>query len=147
VRCGPFIFTSRQVGTDPGGTRALFEIQAYTALSQLIATVELAGGNSSTLLKVNAYLASIDDRPVFDCVYRTLITAAPMPARRTIAAGSLVPPTLIEVEAIALVAPPLAQEHRDQRGRSVLRSGRRSNQPSTSTTHRRVRWAGRSELA
>jgi 2-iminobutanoate/2-iminopropanoate deaminase len=104
VRCGPFIFTSGQLGTETGGTPVPFETQAHNALSRLIATGELAGGNSSTLLKVNAYLASIDDFPVFDRVYRTLIGAAPMPARKTIAAGSLVSPALIEVEAIALIA-------------------------------------------
>ncbi len=77
------------------------EGQTRTALRDLLKTVERAGGTRETILRINAYLAEIDDFEAFDRVYRDLIGLAARPARTTVQIGGFKAPYLVEVDAIA----------------------------------------------
>src|ERR1700716_2901378 len=83
TRSGDLIFTCGQLGVDPGAPDVPFEVQARTALERMIATIREAGGGLETILKVNGFLADIEDFPVYDKLYRELIGVNPMPARTT----------------------------------------------------------------
>lgn len=108
VRYGTLIITAGHLGTAPGEA-ATIEQQTRSALTQLLATVEQAGGSAETILRVNAYLATIDDFEAFDDVYRDVIGLEKRPTRTTVEIGCFKPPYLVEVDAIAaaLGEPPL----------------------------------------
>src|SRR2546428_8442105 len=101
VTDGNLIFVCGQLGAAPGDPPTPFEEQARTALGRLLAAVEEAGGDVTTILKINGYLADLADFPVYDRVYRELIAVDPKPARTTVQIGAFLPPVLIEVDAIA----------------------------------------------
>jgi len=103
VRSGPLIFTCGQLGAEPGGSEVDFATQAETALRRLVEVVERAGGGVETILKINGYLASMDDFSVYDEIYRRLIAVEPKPVRTTVQIGRFVDPLLIEVDAVAHV--------------------------------------------
>jgi 2-iminobutanoate/2-iminopropanoate deaminase len=105
VRGGGVIVTCGQLGADPGGPDVPFEIQARTALERMVAAVEAAGGSAETIIKVNAYLQTLDDFPAFDAVYREVLRLDAMPARTTVEIARFFAPTLVEVDALAVAAP------------------------------------------
>lgn len=97
VRAGSLIVTAGHLGAAPGETAGI-EDQTRTALTQLLATVERAGDDRETSLRINAYL---EDFEAFDEVYRDII-GLQRPARTTVQIGGFKPPYLVEVDAIAL---------------------------------------------
>jgi len=103
VRAGDLIWTCGQLGTVPGADAIDFATEVETALRQLLAVVEDAGGNLETIVKINAYIADIDDFPVYDRVYRAVIMRQPMPPRTTVQIGRFLPPIRVEVDAVAVV--------------------------------------------
>jgi 2-iminobutanoate/2-iminopropanoate deaminase len=102
VRAGNVIVTCGQLGAEPGGPPVAFETQAETALSRLLAVIEAAGGGVDTILRINCYLASMNDFPAYDRIYRSLIDVDPKPTRTTVQIGGFVAPLLVEVDAIAV---------------------------------------------
>ena len=102
VSCAGLIFTSGHLGAEPGGDPVPFGQQAHTALEHLLATIRHGGGSAETIIKVNAYLATISDFPEWDQIYRSMIPTNPMPARRSIEIGGFAEPLLLEVDAVAL---------------------------------------------
>jgi 2-iminobutanoate/2-iminopropanoate deaminase len=100
VRAGSLIITAGHLGAAPGESRGIEE-QTRTALTQLLATVERAGGRADTILRINAYLATIDDFQAFDGVYREVIGLEKRPARTRVQIGGFKAPYLVEVDAIA----------------------------------------------
>lgn len=117
VSCSGLIFTSGHLGAEPGGDPVPFKDQARTALERLLATIQRAGGSGETIIKVNAYLATISDFTDWDEIYRSMIPMHPMPARTSIEIGGFAEPLLLEVDAVALAAStggrdhPFAQSH------------------------------------
>ena len=103
IRVGDLIFTCGQLGADPAGPPVDFVTQAETALRRLVGAVEAAGGSVETIVKVNGYLASMDDFPAYDAAYRVIIGVAPKPVRTTVQIGGFVAPLLVEVDAVAVV--------------------------------------------
>lgn len=103
VRAGGLIFTAGQIGVAAGAQPVEFRAQAAEALRRLIRAVEAAGGSLGTIIKVNGYLADIDDWPAYDEVYRSIVAVQPKPARTTVQVGRLPAPILVEVDAVALV--------------------------------------------
>lgn len=103
VRVGDLIFTSGQLGAEPGGTRVPLEVQVETALRRLVQVVEAAGGSLGSIVKINGYLRSMADFEVYDAVYRRVIAVDPMPARTTVEIGGFAEPLLVEVDAVAQV--------------------------------------------
>lgn len=103
VRTEGLIVTSGQVGAQPGGPAVPFAEQARTALEETLKTIELAGGTRAGILSIRAYLASLDDYAEWNAAYREIMGSGDdMPARTTVQAG-LVPPLLVEIEAMASV--------------------------------------------
>lgn len=102
VRSGDLIFTAGQIGVEVGAEPVDFRAQATEALLRVIVAVEAAGGSLETILKVNGYLADLDDFPVYDEVYRSIIGVDPKPARTTVQIVRFPPPILIEVDAVAV---------------------------------------------
>jgi 2-iminobutanoate/2-iminopropanoate deaminase len=102
VRTGSLIVTAGHLGADPDGSAGI-EDQTRTALTRLVETIERAGGRRETILRVNAYLASIEDFDAFDEVYRDIIGLETRPARTTVQIGRFKHPYLVEVDAIAII--------------------------------------------
>ncbi|MGH9166234.1 MAG: RidA family protein [Acidimicrobiia bacterium] len=75
-----------------------FEDQARATLDNLKAIVEAAGGSLSEVVKVNVYLADMNDWPRFNHVYLEYFQE-PFPARTAVQAGLL--GIMVEVDAIA----------------------------------------------
>lgn len=105
IRWDNLVFTSGQVGVDPatgrpaeGGVRE----QTRQVLRNVQAVLEAGGSGLDAVIKTTCFLAHIDDFAVFNEVYREFFPTNP-PARSTIAVG-LVPPWLVEVEAIGVRA-------------------------------------------
>ena len=106
VSHGGLIWTSGHVGVDAGAEDIDFGMQCEVALQRLLESVEKAGGSLETILRVGAYLDSMDDFERWDAVYRRIIDRSPMPVRTTVAVGSLISPMRIEVECTAFVRDP-----------------------------------------
>lgn len=102
VRAGDLIFTAGQIGVAPGSEPMEFRAQAAEALSRVIQAVEAAGGGLETIVKVNGYLADLDDWPAYDELYRSIIGVHPKPARTTVQIARFPEPILIEVDAVAV---------------------------------------------
>lgn len=103
VRHGDMIFTSGNLGADPGGAPVDFAAQATVALERMIASVELLGGSLDTILRIGAYIADINDFAEWDEVYRRVIARSPMPARTTVQIGGFAAPNTVEVDCVAYV--------------------------------------------
>lgn len=86
----------KRPGQDPAET---FEAQAVNALENLKAIVEAAGGCLNDVVKVNVYLAEINDWSRFNEVYLRYFEE-PYPVRTVVQAG-LLPWIIVEVDAIA----------------------------------------------
>lgn len=82
-------------GQDPAKT---FEEQAANTLENLKAIVEAAGGTLDDVVKVNVYLADMNDWPRFNEVYRRYFNE-PYPVRTAVQTGLL--GIRVEVDAIA----------------------------------------------
>ena len=98
-----FIFTAGQVGIDPatgqpapGGVRE----QTRQVLQNVAAILEAAGTGLDNVVKTTCFLADINDFSAFNEVYREFFPTDP-PARSTVQVG-LVPPWLVEIEAVAV---------------------------------------------
>lgn len=98
------VFTAGQVGVDPatrkpaeGGVRE----QTRQVLKNVQAVLEAAGTDLSHVVKTTCFLTDIGDFAAFNEVYREFFPDDP-PARSTVQAG-LVPPYMVEIEAIAVI--------------------------------------------
>ena len=105
IQWDQLIFTAGQVGVDPatgqpiaGGVRE----QTRQVLRNVAAILETAGSDLRHVVKTTCFLADIDDFAVFNEVYREFFSTDP-PARSTVQVG-LVPPWVVEIEAIAVRA-------------------------------------------
>ena len=82
----------------------LFEEQATVVMDHLKEIVEAAGSSMDHLLKVNVWLKSQSDAPVFDRVYRRYFSSPEtLPARTRLAAGGMPMDCGLEVEAIGYI--------------------------------------------
>ena len=97
------VFTAGQVGVDPatgqaapGGVRE----QTRQVLRNVQAILEEAGSSLDNVVKTTCFLSDIGDFAAFNEVYREFFASDP-PARSTIQVG-LVPPWLVEIEAVAV---------------------------------------------
>jgi 2-iminobutanoate/2-iminopropanoate deaminase len=102
---GTWVFVSGKMGTDasgavvPGGLAA----QAQAALGQVVASVEEAGGGAENVVKLTAYLTSLDEYDTYNAV-RGEVFGASLPASTAIGIADLiVPGALIEIDGVAFV--------------------------------------------
>jgi 2-iminobutanoate/2-iminopropanoate deaminase len=88
VRAGDFVFIS---GQGPLGPRTLqirgdtIQEQTERTLRNIQAIAEAAGGTLGDVVKVSAFLSSIEDFAAFDETYSRLLDVHPRPARTTVA--------------------------------------------------------------
>lgn len=106
VRHGDVIYVSGQLGARSGGEPTSFETQLTIALEGLFEAVAALGGDRESIVKVNAYLARLDDFPAYHRTYAEAFAGAALPARTSIQIGGFKPPVLIELDAIAAAIRP-----------------------------------------
>ncbi|MGH8924087.1 MAG: RidA family protein [Acidimicrobiia bacterium] len=103
ARVGDLIYTAGQIGAEVGGPPVDVGEQVRTALSRLIAAVEAAGGGVETIVKINTYLADLNDFPLYDQIYRELVAVDPKPARTSVQIAAFPAPLKIEIDAVASI--------------------------------------------
>ncbi len=102
---GTWIYVSGRMGTDasgavvPGGLAG----QAEEALRQVLACVEGAGGAAEHVVKLTAYLTSLEEYPVYNEVRGRLFEQT-LPASTAVGVADLiVPGALIEIDGVAFI--------------------------------------------
>lgn len=102
---GTWVYVSGQFGTDeagaliPGGLAA----EARAALENILNAVRGAGGTVADVVKITAYLMSLDDYPRYNEV-RKEVFATKLPTSTAVAvAGLIVKGASIEIDAVAFV--------------------------------------------
>jgi 2-iminobutanoate/2-iminopropanoate deaminase len=105
ICAGDYVFTSGQVGLDPGtgkmvegGTTA----QARQIMENIRAVLEAANSDFSKVVKVTVYLSDIKDFTAFNAVYSEYFPADP-PARSAFQVAALPLGARVEIEMVALV--------------------------------------------
>jgi len=101
IRAGDFVFISGQGPLDPG-TLEIFgttvEEQTEATLRNLGAIARAAGGSLSDVVKVSAFLSSIDLFAGFNATYERMFDTLPRPARTT--TGAELRNILVEIDAV-----------------------------------------------
>jgi 2-iminobutanoate/2-iminopropanoate deaminase len=102
---GTWVYVSGQFGTDeagaliPGGLAA----EARAALENILKAVREAGGTAADVVKITAYLMSLEDYSRYNEV-RKEVFAAKLPTSTAMAvAGLIVKGASIEIDAVAFV--------------------------------------------
>jgi len=101
---GTWIYVSGQFGTDeadalaPGGLAA----ESRAALENVLKAVRDAGGTAADVVKITAYLTSLDDYPRYNEVRREVF-GPDLPASTAVAVAGLILPAAIEIDAVAFV--------------------------------------------
>jgi 2-iminobutanoate/2-iminopropanoate deaminase len=102
---GTWVYVSGQFGTDeagaliPGGLAA----EARAALENILKAVREAGGTAADVVKITAYLTSLEDYSRYNEV-RKEVFAAKLPTSTAVAvAGLIVKGASIEIDAVAFV--------------------------------------------
>lgn len=104
VADGPQVFISGQAAVDPQTDDFLFgsfREQAELTFQNISTLLEAAGTSWEHVVKVNAFLADLNDFAEFNEIYRQYVTE-PYPARTTVQAG-LFGQLVIEVDCIAII--------------------------------------------
>jgi 2-iminobutanoate/2-iminopropanoate deaminase len=101
IRAGDFVFISGQGPLDPGTLEVVgttVEEQTEKTLDNLEAIARAAGGSLDDVVKVSAFLASIDDFQAFNATYEKRFATMPRPARTT--TGAALRNILVEIDAV-----------------------------------------------
>ncbi|MEM0444368.1 MAG: Rid family detoxifying hydrolase [Nitrososphaerota archaeon] len=103
VKAGGWVFVSGQVSIDPATGKVVggdIKAQTRVVLENLRAILSAAGASLKDVVKVNVYLARVEDFAAMNEVYREFFPEEP-PARTTIAAKMVNEAFLIEIDAVA----------------------------------------------
>ena len=106
LRAGDFVFVSGQGPMDPDTLEvrgATVAEQTELTLRNLAAIAEAAGGSLSDVVKVSAFLSSIDLFAEFNAAYERVFTE-PRPARTT--TGAELRDILVEIDAVLYLPQP-----------------------------------------
>jgi 2-iminobutanoate/2-iminopropanoate deaminase len=101
IRAGDFVFVSGQGPLDPATLEVLgttIEEQTEQTLRNVGAIAEAAGGSLADVVKVSAFLSSIDLFPGFNATYERIFDTLPRPARTT--TGAELRGILVEIDAV-----------------------------------------------
>jgi 2-iminobutanoate/2-iminopropanoate deaminase len=104
LRAGDFVYVSGQGPLDPRTLAVLGETvaeQTTHTLRNVLTLVEAAGGDASSIVRCNCYLASIDLFDEFTAAYERFFSAQPRPTRTTI--GCQLAGILVEIDCVAYV--------------------------------------------
>jgi 2-iminobutanoate/2-iminopropanoate deaminase len=97
------LFLSGQAAIDPATGRLIdgdIEAQTRRVFANLESVLAAAGRSFDDVVKVNVYLADIEDFAAMNRVYATVFTA-PYPARTTVAVAALPLGARVEIELVA----------------------------------------------
>src|SRR5262245_17141139 len=111
---GRTVFIAGQLGTDRNGEvvgePGDFRAQAVQVFENLQAALAAVGASFSHVVKLNSYLADISHLPILRDVRAGYLNADALPASTTIAvSGFARPAALLEIEAVAALAPTTAR--------------------------------------
>jgi 2-iminobutanoate/2-iminopropanoate deaminase len=109
---GTWVFVSGQFGTDDTGNlvRGGLPAESKAALENVLKAVREAGGRASDVVKITAYVTSLEDYSRYNDV-RGEVFGGDLPASTAVAvAGLIATGASIEVEAVAFV--PNAEDRR-----------------------------------
>jgi 2-iminobutanoate/2-iminopropanoate deaminase len=101
IRAGDFVFISGQGPLDPASLQVVgtdIEEQTERTLRNVEAIARAAGGSLRNVVKVSAFLSSIDLFPRFNAVYEGVFDFEPRPARTT--TGAELRNILVEIDAV-----------------------------------------------
>ena len=102
---GTWIYISGQFGTDeagaitPGGLAA----ESKAALENVLKAVRDAGGTAADVVKITAYLTSLDDYPHYNEVRREVFGVTLPTSTAVAVAGLILTAASIEIDAVAFV--------------------------------------------
>jgi reactive intermediate/imine deaminase len=101
VVAGDTVYTAGQIANGPDGNlvEGGIEEQTRQTLENVKACVEAGGLTMADVVKVNAYLSSLDDFGGYNAVYKEYFDA-PYPVRTSVQVG-LPAGVLVEIEAVA----------------------------------------------
>jgi 2-iminobutanoate/2-iminopropanoate deaminase len=101
IRAGDFLFISGQGPLDPGTLEVrggTVEEQTELTLRNVEAIARAAGGSLGDVVKVSAFLSSIDLFPAFNDTYERMFDREPRPARTT--TGAELRGIMVEIDAV-----------------------------------------------
>ena len=107
IRAGDFLFISGQGPLDPETLEVrgtTIEEQTELTLRNLEAIAAAAGGTLADVVKVSAFLSSIDLFPEFNATYERVFASEPRPARTT--TGAELRDILVEIDAVVYLPQP-----------------------------------------
>lgn len=109
VRAGDLVFASGQLPIDPstGGFPDGVEAQTRRSLANLAAVLEAGGASLASVVKTTVFLKDMNDFSAMNAVYAEHFPGA-APARSTIEVARLPKDALVEIEAVAIAAGPVA---------------------------------------
>jgi 2-iminobutanoate/2-iminopropanoate deaminase len=108
IRIDSLVFTAGQIGLNPATAELVeggVEEQTRQVLTNLRSVLEAAGSGLNYVVKTTVFLKDMNDFPKMNAIYAGFFSDAP-PARSTVAVAALPKGGLVEIEAIALLAPP-----------------------------------------
>ncbi len=112
VRCGNLLFTAGQTGTDPVTQQPVagdIAEQTRCVFENLKAILEAGGSSLDHVIKTTVFLRNMDDFAAMNTVYDAYLGLGrggiDPPARTTVEVSRLPKDVLVEIEAIAEVAP------------------------------------------
>ena len=108
VRIESLVYTAGQIGLDPGSMELVaggIEAQTRQALTNLKHILEAAGSGLNYVIKTTVFLADMNDFAAMNAVYAEFFPDNP-PARSTVGVAGLPKSAVVEIESVALLAPP-----------------------------------------
>ncbi|MFO0554953.1 MAG: RidA family protein [Polyangiaceae bacterium] len=105
TKVGGFIFTSGQIGLDPGTGELVaggFEAEARRVVANLIAILEAAGATPAAVVKTTVFLIDLGQFALMNAIYAEVFDSS-LPARSTVQVTKLPKGAQVEIEAIAYV--------------------------------------------
>ncbi|MEW5941281.1 MAG: RidA family protein [Chloroflexota bacterium] len=108
IRIEGLVFTAGQVGLDPATMEIVeggIEAQTRQVLTNLTHVLEAADSGPNYVVKTTVFLSDMADFAAMNAVYGEFFPDNP-PARSTVAVAALPKGALVEIEAVALLAPP-----------------------------------------
>ena len=106
VRAGNTVYLSGQIPLDPVSMQLVeggFAAQTHQVFKNLRSVCEAAGGSLNDIVKLNAYLTDLANFATFNEIMGEYFTQ-PYPARAAVGVASLPRASLVEAEAVLVLA-------------------------------------------